>query len=395
MPLLWDPEFRPVNDTLEQSRHLGGQYYVERVLHSQRNAVTFACVWSADATSGAAPWICPAVTWKQSQTNFLHFFFWFKAYATKDESLKHSSAMDLNGDDETFDFKINEEFAKRYEHNKQREELGKRTSIYLASCVEWNLCWRLPSLYIVKEKYGDVAVKDFDEDRLRKIAERKAKWGIRDDKDQSAVFYDSEEEESTDEEEDENAELLTPEVDAQIMKTIAAIRTKDPRVYDAKKEFFDGEEIEKAKKNWEEKQKQAGKKVTLKDYHREVLLEDGGIIDEDDEAAPAPKTHVQEQEEMKSDFKRAIMADDDDEDGFFTMRDKTSDDLAAEEEDYKRFLLESMAVSIWCIQHTGTMAKRSMLIPCFFYRTTRLERTLLLIGKTIEITRMLTRRKPF
>lgn len=130
------------------------------------------------------------------------------------------------------------------------------------------------------------------------------------------------------------------------MKTIAAIRTKDPRVYDAKKEFFDGEEIEKAKKNWEEKQKQAGKKVTLKDYHREVLLEDGGIIDEDDEAAPAPKTHVQEQEEMKSDFKRAIMADDDDEDGFFTMRDKTSDDLAAEEEDYKRFLLESMAVSI-------------------------------------------------
>jgi protein KRI1 len=130
------------------------------------------------------------------------------------------------------------------------------------------------------------------------------------------------------------------------MKTIAAIRTKDPGVYDAKKEFFVGEEIEKAKKNWEEKQKQTGKKVTLKDYHRGVLLEDGGIIDEDDESAPAPKTHVQEQEEMKSDFKRAIMADDEEEDGFFTMRDKTSDDLAAEEEDYKRFLLESMAVSI-------------------------------------------------
>ena len=43
--------------------------------------------------------------------------------------------MDLNGDDETFDFKINEEFAKKYEHNKQREELGKRTSIYSASCI--------------------------------------------------------------------------------------------------------------------------------------------------------------------------------------------------------------------------------------------------------------------
>jgi hypothetical protein len=57
------------------------------------------------------------------------------AQTTKDESLKHSSAMDLNGDDDTFDFKINEDFAKKYEHNKQREELGKRTSIYSASCI--------------------------------------------------------------------------------------------------------------------------------------------------------------------------------------------------------------------------------------------------------------------
>jgi protein KRI1 len=202
-------------------------------------------------------------------------------------------------------------------------------------------------VHVVKGKYGDEIAQDFDEERLRKVAERKAKWGIRDDGDQTALFYDSEEEESTDEEEDENAELLTPEVDAQIMKTIAAIRTKDPRVYDSKKEFFVGEEIEKAKKNWEEKQKQSGKKVTLKDYHREVLLEDGGIIDDDNEnEAPAPKTHVQEQEEMKNDFKNAIMADEDEEDGFFTMRDKTADDLAAEEEDYKKFLLESMAVSI-------------------------------------------------
>jgi protein KRI1 len=180
------------------------------------------------------------------------------------------------------------------------------------------------------------------------------------------------------------------------MKTIAAIRTKDPRVYDSKKEFFVGEEIEKAKKNWEEKQKQTGKKMTLKDYHRGVLLEDGGIIDEDDEEmAPAPKTHVQEQEEMKSDFKRAIMADDEEEDGFFTMRDKTSDDLAAEEEDYKRFLLESMAVSIRCVKFGEGGHHCSALTPIFFDRTIRLERTLLLTGKTIEKTRMSTRMKHF
>jgi hypothetical protein len=77
------------------------------------------------------------------------------------------------------------------------------------------------------------------------------------------------------------------------------------------------------------------------------------------------------------------------------MRDKTSDDLAAEEEDYKRFLLESMAVSIWCMKNAGTMTYSSVLILFFFDRITRLERTPLLIGRTIEITRMLTRRKPF
>lgn len=198
----------------------------------------------------------------------------------------------------------------------------------------------------VKDKYGEEALKDYDEERLKKISDRRAKWGIKDDGDQSALMFDSEEED-TDEEEDENAELLTPEVDAQIMKTIAAIRSQDPRVYDAEKQFFTEEEMDKAKKAWEQKQKLSGKKVTLKDYHREVLLENNGVIEEDDEnEQPAPKTHVQEQEEMKNEFKNAIMAADDQEDGFFTKRDKTNDDLAAEEEDYKRFLLESIAVSI-------------------------------------------------
>lgn len=208
------------------------------------------------------------------------------------------------------------------------------------------LCANLSFRFTVKDKYGEDALKDYDEDRLKKIAERKAKWGIRDNGDQSALLYDSEEEE-TSEEEDENAELLTPAVDVQIMKTIAAIRSQDPGVYDSDKQFFASEEIDRAKKAWEEKQKQSGKKITLKDYHREVLLENEGIIDDDeDDEKPAPKTHVQEQEEMKNDFKRAIMEGDEDEDGFFTKRDKTAEDLAAEEEDYKKFLLESIAVSV-------------------------------------------------
>lgn len=34
--------------------------------------------------------------------------------------------MNLHNDDEAFDFKINESFAKKYEEKKQREELSKR-----------------------------------------------------------------------------------------------------------------------------------------------------------------------------------------------------------------------------------------------------------------------------
>jgi len=49
-----------------------------------------------------------------------------------------------------------------------------------------------------------------------------------------------EESDSTSEEEDEYGELVTPEIDAQILKTITAIRSKDPKVYDSNTSFFAG-----------------------------------------------------------------------------------------------------------------------------------------------------------
>ncbi len=50
----------------------------------------------------------------------------------------------------------------------------------------------------------------------------------------------SEEDSESDEEEDEEGELVTPEVDAQIMKTIAMIREKNPMVYDSNIQHFSG-----------------------------------------------------------------------------------------------------------------------------------------------------------
>ncbi|CAG8769743.1 2718_t:CDS:2, partial [Acaulospora morrowiae] len=133
--------------------------------------------------------------------------------------------------DEISTITINTDYAKKYEERKRNEELSK-----------------------LKEKYGDVKL-------------------------------DSSEDESTSEEEDEFGELVTPEVDAQIMKTIAAIRSKDPKLYDSQSSFFADEEVQKARQRWTYKQqekKSEGKPVHLKDYHRQLLLENGGVIDETD-----------------------------------------------------------------------------------------------------------------
>ncbi|CAG8642457.1 2699_t:CDS:2, partial [Acaulospora colombiana] len=214
--------------------------------------------------------------------------------------------------DEISTITINAEYAKTYEERKRNEELSR-----------------------LKEKYGDVKIDSDEED------------------------------ESTSEEEDELGELVTPEVDAQIMKTISAIRSKDPRVYDSHLNFFavdntglrefeiSDDEIQKARQDWtdkRQKKKDEGKPVHLKDYHRQMLLEGGGIIDEKNKvdvkskAAKIGLMTLEESQKLKNEFKAAISEFDlstkDDDEDFFIQRLKTDDELKAEEEEYKKFLLE-------------------------------------------------------
>ncbi|KAJ3046728.1 KRRI-Interacting protein 1, partial [Rhizophlyctis rosea] len=194
--------------------------------------------------------------------------------------------------DDTF-LQINENFARKYEEKKKYEELTK-----------------------LKKQYGD-----------------------EDDEPQ-----DSESEE----EEDEFGELVTPEVDGQIMKTIVSIRSRKPEVYDPKVNFFSEDLLEKAGKQWQEKQqaiKASGKPIRLADYHRNKLLE--GANDEDeDEQDSRPLTHAEEQAKLKDDLKSAFhsFADGGDEDDdFLELRTKTDDESKKEEEEYRNFLLENMA----------------------------------------------------
>ncbi|OHE95645.1 KRI1-like family protein [Colletotrichum orchidophilum] len=148
--------------------------------------------------------------------------------------------------------KVNEEYAKRFEHNKKREEMHR-----------------------LEEKF------------------KKPGKGRKDDNDSDA---DSS---SSDETEDEDGFLATEDLDAQISATLSAIKNKDPRVLDKNFSFFQdaaaGPEATPSKVKKE-------KPMFLKDYHREKILA-GGVgasDDEDDDAPPRPpQTYNQEQDALK------------------------------------------------------------------------------------------------
>lgn len=114
---------------------------------------------------------------------------------------------------------------------------------------------------------------------------------------------DGEGEESSEEEiEDEDGELVTPAIDTQILRTISMIKAKNPTVYDPKVNFFSEEEVQRMQQEWEKKKqekKKQPKPLTIQDYQRKVLLEDGGVIDEEAELPKKPLTYVEEQRLLK------------------------------------------------------------------------------------------------
>ncbi|CAM1502924.1 Fc.00g077000.m01.CDS01 [Cosmosporella sp. VM-42] len=174
------------------------------------------------------------------------------------------------------ELKVNEEFARRFEHNKKREEMQR-----------------------LEEKY------------------KNGPKGQQDDGDSS----------SSDETEDEDGFLATEDLDAQISATLQAIRNKDPKVYDSNVAFFkEGEAAEGADKDTTKEKKD--KPLYLKDYHREKYLRgDIGASDDEDED-DVPQTYNQEQDALKKSILNEINAaaaggdSDEEDDGFIKKKEK-------------------------------------------------------------------------
>ncbi|KAI1822664.1 KRI1-like family C-terminal-domain-containing protein [Xylaria intraflava] len=185
------------------------------------------------------------------------------------------------------DLKINDAYAKRFEHNKKREEMH-----------------RLEEKYKSKQGSGSHSKnKDDDED----------------------------DDSSSDETEDDDGFLATEALDAQISATLQAIKSKDPRLYDGKSTFYTPIDEDPTVQSTASKEKKE-KPVFLQDYHRERLLRGDAGQDGDGQEAP-PQTYAQEQDDLKKSLQNEIQAqlkaagDDDDSDsddeGFMKAKEGT------------------------------------------------------------------------
>lgn len=178
-------------------------------------------------------------------------------------------------------------------------------------------------------------------------------------KSQSETEDDSSESETdSDTVEDEDGELVTPAVDAQILTTLAKIRAKDPAIYEPGQAFYREEDLKEAQEKWMENRKKAQqeKPLSFQEYQRKRILEGAHLTSsEEEENEVPPLTHAQEQELLKQQFKAAFGSFDQEsykgDDDLLKLRPKSTQEIEREEEEYRNFLLESLAKNNDALQH--------------------------------------------
>jgi protein KRI1 len=170
---------------------------------------------------------------------------------------------------------------------------------------------------------------------------------------------DSDEEDSQDGvEEDDDGELVTEDLDAQISATLQALRSKDPRVYDEKVTFYEPVDEEEEEDDTSSKKKE--KVMTLKDYHTKNILE--GRTGAEEEEEDVPMTFAQEQEELRQTLVKQMHAaanEEEEDDDFMVAKPKsksekkekvkkiTRDDIKEADKDPETFLSNFMASRAW------------------------------------------------
>ncbi|KAJ2499660.1 Ribosome biogenesis protein Kri1 [Coemansia sp. RSA 1972] len=191
-----------------------------------------------------------------------------------------------------------------------------------------------------------VDLSKIDKVRLQCAAERQKRANDTDGNIEDYLSSTSEsgsDSDSDSEAEDDNGDLISPELDAQIMKTLTALQSKDSSVYDEKVNFFSEDAVRKAEAAWKAKRVQESTPgMTLTEYQLKVDMEHGGVVDEEREIRMSTSmTHVEEQRALKNAFKEAA-DDQSDDDSVFVKKQKSHEESAREDAEYRKFLLENV-----------------------------------------------------
>ncbi|KAH7411942.1 KRI1-like family C-terminal-domain-containing protein [Phaeosphaeria sp. MPI-PUGE-AT-0046c] len=235
-------------------------------------------------------------------------------FSTKESTARPSKKAKLLDDSDNSDaedggvtLKVNDEYARRFEYNKKREEKHR-----------------------LEEKYGKA----------------KAFGNPADDSEDSEEGV----------EEDDAAELLDETLDDEVNATLQALRAKDPRIYNKDVKFYHEADEGDDGADGEEKEQS----MTLKQYHTKNLLE-GKFTGDDDEDDVPPKTYAQEQEDARRNLVKEMHAAAEEDaagDDFLVAKPKpvsvkkdrvkiTADDVEQADKDPETFLSNFMASRAW------------------------------------------------
>lgn len=197
------------------------------------------------------------------------------AQKRKNNLLDEEDEVDVNAE-----WTVNENYAKRFTHNKQREDLH----------------------------------------RLQELKKK------------GMAGSDSDDSESEDEDEDGKLPVKT---DVQIFETLAMIKKKDPTIYKPEAKFYDDDEDDDEEEEENTVYSKKKKPLYLKDVQARHLL-DGDDDDEEDirkKKQPKVKTYADEQEELKRSFLRSVEEADDSDDDLLRVRHRTNEELAKDEKE--------------------------------------------------------------
>lgn len=162
---------------------------------------------------------------------------------------------------------IDKHYAQHYEQQKQREEYSKLKDIYGDDVV--------PSDLSDNDNDKDDENQSGHDSHEKTHTSMTVKSSSKCHTLSHSRSQSEDNEDEDDDEEDEIGELLTPEVNAQVLRTISLIRSKDPMVYDTSKNFFEEQDMEEVRRSWKQRQqtlRSEPKKITLKDYERDQIV---------------------------------------------------------------------------------------------------------------------------